>query len=73
MSRRLFSIIEGKREKSKPCFLVGPLFFIPEKLWNMSKKLQTKAICPKQPLEFSDFAERKFQRARFLKNKAKSE
>ena len=26
MSRRLFSIIEGKREKSKPCFLVGPLF-----------------------------------------------
>ena len=33
----------------------------------MSKKLQTKAICPKQPLEFSDFAERKFRRARFLK------
>ena len=67
MSRRLFSIIEGKREKSKPCFLVGPLFFVPEKLWNMSKKLQTKAICPKQPLKFSDFAERKFRRARFLK------
>ena len=67
ISRRLFSIIEGKREKSKPCFLVGPLFFISEKLWNMSKKLQTKAICPKRPLEFSDFAERKFQRARFLK------
>jgi hypothetical protein len=67
MSRRLFSIIEGNREKSKPCFLVGPLFFVPEKLWNMSKRLQTKAICPKQPLEFSDFAERKFRRARFLK------
>jgi len=33
----------------------------------MSKKLQARATCPKQPLEFSDFAERKFQRARFLK------
>jgi hypothetical protein len=46
---------------------VGPLFFVPEKLLNMSKKLQARATCPKQPLEFSDFAERKFQRARFLK------